>query len=205
MHLSLRQALALRAPHAASVRSVPERALAPGEHLLWVGSPRRGLELGRGDWYAIPCSIVFLELAAAWAVLGSPQGSWLVRLVCALPALFAVYLAIGRFFVDARTRARTTYVITNRRVLLAVGARSSTLTTIDLATTSTLSLDENEDGTGNVWLCPRTLHVHRQLIGWPGFQDGLPPVLRGVPRAREVLQILHEARHALRPTASSPR
>src|SRR5689334_11652917 len=92
-----------------------------GERQLWAGTPRQGLVLKPSDVGDIPLSMLvagfvyFLEEGALH------DGNWLFALYGIPAVAVAVYFLIGRFRGDAWQRARTTYAVTNDRIIINSG------------------------------------------------------------------------------------
>ena len=112
----------------AEARQGLQRVLAPDEHLLWAGRPVQGLRMQFTDVFVVPLSlawtagVVFSEatvlrsgMPAAFALFGAPF------------VLAGVFLLVGRFFWDAHLRARTSYGVTDQRVLLVHGESVTSL------------------------------------------------------------------------------
>jgi hypothetical protein len=105
----------------------PEVALRSGERLLWSGSPDPAVAFTRGDVFLIPFSILWAAFALFWeaSVLSRPGPPVLFPIFGAVFVVFGLYFVIGRFFVKAWRKRRTTYAITDRRAISIVGERSS--------------------------------------------------------------------------------
>lgn len=123
--------------------------LDPGERVLWAGQPRQGLRFGWFDLYAVPFGLFFFGFAVVWTVLAY-RGAPLFALCGAPFLLVGSYVAFGRFFVEAKQRARTYYAVTDRRVIIMSGLLSRTVRSLDLATLRDVSVSEKKDGTGLV-------------------------------------------------------
>ena len=106
------------------------RELDPTERILWSGRPRQGLRLQASDAIAIPFSLMWGGFAFFWEgtvihlFWTTPAGTRgplaFFVLFGSVFATVGAYLVLGRFFADARTRARTWYAITDRRALIVV-------------------------------------------------------------------------------------
>jgi hypothetical protein len=102
------------------------QALDSGESLIWSGAPRHGLVLRPSDAYMIPFSLLWGGFAIFWeaSVLRMPPGpNTAFMSIWGVPfMLMGLYLIVGRFFVDARIRAKMYYGLTNRRAIIISGA-----------------------------------------------------------------------------------
>lgn len=131
--------------------------LSPGERVLWSGKPRQGIALSGSDIYLIPFSLLWGGFAFFWnfQVWTTFSGvgfndDWLFKL-WGLPFLAAgIYFIVGRFFHDAWVRRHLLYAVTNQRVLILGGSRSSKLTSRDIQALPMLELTEHRDRTGTL-------------------------------------------------------
>lgn len=122
------------------------KELEPNERLLWSGAPRRGLLLRRGDVFLIPFSIMWGGFAIFWETSALRSGAPLFFLLWGVPFVVAgLYLIFGRFVVDAMTRAKTTYGLTERRIIIVSGLFSRSVKSLQLRTVSDVTLDERSD------------------------------------------------------------
>jgi len=64
--------------------------------------------------------------------------------------LVGLYIVVGRFFVDARTRGRTFYGVTSERIIIISGVFSRQTKSLQLRTLSDISLTERADGSGTI-------------------------------------------------------
>src|SRR5678816_4482690 len=77
-------------------------------------------------------------------------GNWLFAFYGIPLVGAAIYLLIGRFWGDAWQRARTTYAVTNERIIIEHGLFKPTSTSIDLRTLSEVTVRERKDGAGTI-------------------------------------------------------
>jgi hypothetical protein len=128
--------------------------LLPGERILWTGQPKQGLALSGRDGFLIPFSVIWTAFAIFWNVgvwtFADPGGGadWFMRLWGLPFLLIGIYLVIGRFIHDAAIRKRLYYAVTDQRVLVLRGRRSSKVTSLDIHRLPMLELREHRDGTG---------------------------------------------------------
>jgi hypothetical protein len=105
--------------------------LLDGERLLWVGQPDPRKHFTRADRFLIPFSVVWGGFALSWETVAlfatSDKGGHAPITFPVIGFLFTVigiYFMVGRFFYKAYTKKRTTYAITDRRVLVLTGPDS---------------------------------------------------------------------------------
>jgi hypothetical protein len=175
--------------------------LSRGERLLWTGRPRQGLLLRGSDAFAIPFSLFWGGFALFWNAsvwrMGAP---WFFRLF-GLPFLvMGLYVTVGRFWWEARVRARTAYALTSERIIIASGGLRPTLKSLGLQTLSDVSVTERRDGSGTILLGP-TPSGTMMMFGSRSWPNGAQvPSFELIPDAKRVFDAIHEARRAaLRP------
>ncbi|MDF9823035.1 hypothetical protein M2308_005835 [Rhizobium leguminosarum] len=96
----------------------------------------------------------------------------------------------GRFFVDAAARARTEYVLTNRRVIIRRSGLFRHLSTNQLELLPSISLEEGSRGRGTIKFGEPP---NRRMSGWtPSLAN--EPQLLGIEDARHVYGLLETAR-----------
>ena len=163
--------------------------LPPGEEVLWFGRPN-AVGLWRRAWRADFVALYFAALTI-WAGIDGAPGSLLAALVTGGAALA---LLMGLAQVSART---TMYMITNRRVVIKVGAALTVFHNLPFQQIQSAGLRAFADGTGDVSLQP----VEGQRVSywslWPcarPLRFSRPePTLRAVSGAREVARVLTRA------------
>jgi hypothetical protein len=185
--------------------------LDPGERLLWAGQPRGGIRLRPQDAYLIPFSLLWGGFAIFWECMAltmiltskAPTAIAIVFPLFGLPfVLVGLYLMFGRFFIDARTRERTFYGVTNERIIIISGLFSQQTKSLQLRTLTDVSLTQRADGSGNITFGPT--HYMNALFpsgAWPGTGRYAPPSFDLLDRAKEVYDVI---RHAQRATPANP-
>lgn len=96
-----------------------------GEIVLWKGKPKPGIWLEPADAFAIPFSIFWTLVVlgiSSLAITGEATDVEPITYVI-LPVflLFGLYFMIGRFFVTAKMRANTDYILTSERAIFISG------------------------------------------------------------------------------------
>src|ERR1700755_2988864 len=111
--------------------------LLPGERILWAGAPPSGLLLTGRDGYQIPFSLVWCGFIVFWMwgatapvrLHPSNNPMWFFPLFGLPFVLVGLYMIAGRFVIDAWIRGRTSYAVTNQRVLVLRTAPTFKFTT----------------------------------------------------------------------------
>jgi len=114
-----------------------------------------------------------------------------------LPFLaFAGYMAFGRFWFEARKRARSVYGLTRDRLLVVSGGWKRTFKSYDLSSMTDLSLEERRDGSGDITFGPA--NPMAQWFGgfgsFPGMQSS--PALESVPEVSKLFRLIQQQRRA---------
>lgn len=173
-----------------------------GERQLWAGAPRRGLVLRASDAFMIPFSVLWAGFAFFWELSVLRDGAPLFFALWGVPfVLVGFYITVGRFFVDARRRARTTYAVTSERIIISSGAFNPSVKSLNLATLSDVTLHERRDGSGTITF-GSTSPLVAMYAGtpWPGVPQ--VPSFEMIPDARRVYGIIREAQRAAAGRAS---
>jgi hypothetical protein len=171
-----------------------------GERLLWAGHPRRGLRLSAMDIFAIPFTFVWCAFAIFWerSVLASNASPFFVLWGAPFVAM-GVYMVVGRFFVDAVRRRKTTYGLTSNRIIIVSGSMSRQVKSIELPSLGEISMSERGDGSGTIRLGPSTglAGMRASMVGpsWPGAARFLPPMLEAIDGARAVFEKIRATKH----------
>ena len=167
-------------------------ALESGERVLWTGQPGQGVRFRRADRWAVPFTLLWMGFFVVWESWAARDGRW-GFILWGLPFLVVgAYLTVGRFFADARRRARTTYVVTDRRVLISLGGRKPSVTTFALRGIPALTLVEMKQGTGDIVL--EFSDARHIAVGGLRPKGSLAPtILEFLPDVRRVYGVLCEA------------
>jgi hypothetical protein len=130
--------------------NIVEFGLEQGEKQLWIGAPRQGLILGRGDFLLTVAALFWLMICYAWqaSVLPDLDAVGVILSLIGLPFVIAgLYVLPARFFLDARRRKLITYALTNRRAIVNAGLA---LTSWPLGELAQAALVDHGDGTGSI-------------------------------------------------------
>jgi len=175
------------------------RELSDAEQVLWSGQPRQGIVLRGSDIFLIPFSLLWCGFAIVWEVSA---------LVMPAPGFFAlfgipfvcvgIYFVIGRFFVEARQRARTFYALTNERILIISGLMMRKVKSLDLRSLSDLSISEGKKGDGTISFGGGSPFgwMFGGMAGWPGSEAYLGPRFDLLADAKSVFEMIRKAQRA---------
>lgn len=169
-----------------------------GERILWRGRPDwRGLARGAyfGDWVA-----VYFAALVAWRVgdgLAAGAPGWELAIHAAWLALVgvaALALIAGAAWLSARA---TVYTITNRRVVLRIGAALRVTLNVPFAQVTAAALRPTAGGRGDIALTIGGKDRFALLLLWPHarpWRFARPePMLRALPDAQAAAAVLAEA------------
>ena len=189
------------------IKGLPE-ALPTGEEILWQGRP---------DWWtlswqslSLPWVLGYFFVLTSWRFiavidqlpLGQAVGATLPFLLLAA-TVFVLLLTVG--YIQARA---SLYTLTNRRVVMRIGAALTLTLNVPYTqiAAASLCLDRRETGT----IAFETMGATRlgYIVCWPHVRPWhlkrVQPALRAIPKALEVSDLLSKAANSqLRVTRSS--
>lgn len=183
-----------------------QRELGPGEKLLWSGQPRQGLRLNAADALAIPFCLIWCGFAVFWETSVIKGHAPLFLKLWGVPfVLIGLYLVFGRFFLDARMRARTFYAVTNNRLIIVTHDFSRRVRSLPWQSLPPATLTERGEG-GAINFGPRLpfgLSSAGNFGGWPRSVQSPFPVLDLADHAREAYNAIKLAQPAAQREESS--
>jgi Bacterial PH domain len=178
------------------VRGLPGE-LPEDEHVLWQSAP---------DWKYLAAAALHIRLSALyfvaiiiWAVLRGDMNT-----AMAVTALGAV--VIGLFAAFAWGVGRTTvYTLTNKRIVLRIGVALNKCINLPLSEIESANLKTLGDGHGNIVLTLKGAPRLGYIMLWPHARSlrfvRPQPMLRAIPDARNVAQLLFKATQKVQPVA----
>jgi hypothetical protein len=168
-------------------------ALDRGERQLWAGVPRQGIAFRGADVFMIPFSLLWGGFAVFWEATVARTNAPGFFVLWGIPfVLVGFYITVGRFFIDARRRARTTYAVTSDRVIINSGIFAPTSKSLNVRTISDVTLQERPNGTGTITFgAANPLAAFYAGTSWPGVPQ--TPSFEMIPDARRVYDIIREA------------
>ncbi|MEM7597700.1 MAG: photosynthetic complex putative assembly protein PuhB [Pseudomonadota bacterium] len=181
------------------VLGLPEH-LPKGEEMLWQGRP---------DWWVLAKEalvvrwvIGYFVLLAFWRV-GTllDQGPFATIVTAAIPFLACGAVAAGILMGMAYVMARSTvYTITNRRVVMRIGAALTITLNLPFSQIRNAELDLRKSGTGTIALDLDQRTRLSYLVCWPHVRPWsirkTKPALRCIRDARAVGELLAEVAEA---------
>lgn len=181
-----------------------EFSLDRGERQLWAGTPRQGVVFRASDVFMIPFSLLWGGFAIFWLLTALRSGGPGYFSLWGIPfVLVAFFMIVGRFFVDAWSRARTTYAVTSERVIINSGLFMTTTQSLDVRTLTNMTVQERPNGTGTITFGA----VNPFAAMYPGTSRltvQQMPRFYLIPDARRVYNIIREAQQAPAAPAAQP-
>lgn len=102
------------------------------------------------------------------------------------------YITVGRFFLDSRQRARTTYAVTSDRIFINSGLFTPTTKSLNVKTLTYVTLHERPNGTGTITFGPvNPIAAMYSSFSWPGVPQ--TPSFEMIPDAKRVYGIIRES------------
>jgi Bacterial PH domain len=170
------------------VRGLPGE-LPEDEHVLWQSAP--DWKYMAGTALHIRLSALYFGVIAIWAV---SRGDF--NTAAAVSVLGAV--VVGLFTLFAWGVGRTTvYTLTNKRIVLRIGVALNKCINLPLSEIETANLKTLGDGHGNIVLTLKGQPRLGYIMLWPHARSlrfvRPQPMLRAIPDARNVAQLLFKA------------
>jgi len=169
--------------------------LLTGEHILWNGKPKQGIQFQSSDAFLIPFSLLWGGFAIFWNFSVWEADAPSFFRLWGLPFLFiGIYLIFGRFLHDAYIRTHIYYAVTNQRVLVYNGGMGKSLKSLDIASLPTLDLTERRNRSGTISFEPSS-SLFDSFYGWNSFRAWVPTLggsvrFLDIPDARKVYEII---------------
>ncbi len=174
-----------------------------GEEILWQGKPA-WWSLTKRALHVRPVAAYFLIVAAWFATDALLQGGGVAAAVgYALNQLLIGAVAVGLLSALGRWMANTTlYTITNRRVVMRIGASLPMTVNLPFARVEEANYARHKDGTSDVTLRLFDTEKVRYLLFWPHARPWRvshpEPAMRAIPDGEEAARVLAQALEAYR-------
>lgn len=166
--------------------------LLSGEKIVWEGKPYSGLILRPIEAFLIPFSLVWGGFALFWNASVWTTDAELSFKIFGLPFLIVgLYVTVGRFLLDMYIRKKTTYFVTDKRILIAKSPNGSKLRSLDIKRLPSLEFDERSDGSGTIRFGETGgLFSGANNFGiWQPTFDPTPQFIR-IPRVRSLYELI---------------
>jgi len=169
-----------------------------GEEILWQGKPA-WWSFTKRVLHVRPVAAYFLIVAVWFATDALLQGEGVAAAAgYALNQLFIGAIAVGLLSAMGRWMANTTlYTITNRRVVMRIGASLPMTVNLPFARVEEANYARHGDGTSDLTLRLFDTEKVRYLLFWPHARPwrlSYPePAMRAIPDGEEAARILAEA------------
>lgn len=190
------------------IRGLPE-PLPAGERILWQGAPK-WWGLAKRAFHARKVAVYCILLLAWHSVTALADGEGAATAALAtlglVPiALVAIGLPVGLAWLFARS---TVYTITNRRVVMRFGVAMPMTVNLPFRTIASAALRVDRKGIGDLPLALTGGDRIAWLVLWPHVRPWRlrqpEPMLRAIPEATEVAEILTEALTRAPTTRTAP-
>lgn len=166
-----------------------------GEHVVWQGTPR--WQSFARQVFRTDLILIYFAVLAVWRVATIiEQGRGMEGAVQAVLVVASCgALVIGLFALLAWLGARATiYTITNRRIVMRIGAAFSKTIDIPFKVIDSVQVKTGASGTGNISIKLKDTAGIPYLILWPHARPWRlrypEPTLRAVPNAQETAETL---------------
>lgn len=157
--------------------------LVPDESLLWMGHPKTGIRFSSSDVSRIISSLAWCGFIFYWEYRIITSDAPVLLAIGGIPfILTCLYIMSGSFIVDALKRSRTSYLLTNQRLLIKSELIRKKTISLLLSNVVDVNLNESEDGSGTI-----------SFRIWPGAGLPEPPDMKMVDNARLVYNKIKEA------------
>jgi len=170
--------------------------LLSGERILWSGQPQQGLLLTSMDVFLIPFSLFWAGFAIFWEMTVLQSKAPPSFALFGIPfILIGIYVAAGRFFVDAWMRRNTHYALTNRRILIVRRSLSPSFTSLYLNQLPQSDLIERGSGRGTIRFGPPQMIYWGPRVSFGAWVPSLDPTPQflGIEDARRVYDQIQRA------------
>ncbi|MEW6050343.1 MAG: hypothetical protein AB1644_04680 [Candidatus Zixiibacteriota bacterium] len=170
--------------------------LSHGERLIWAGQPRQGFFLQAADIFMIPFSLAWGGFAIFWTLTAYFSGApWFFVLWGTPFVAVGLWLMVGRFFTDSRSRAKTYYAVTDKRVLFVKAGKNQQTTSVDLKSVGDITFVQYGSGRGSILFGVSFPYPQAAKIYAASARQGKNiPMFNQVDRAKEVYDQIMRAK-----------
>ena len=160
--------------------------ISSNEKLIWTGKPKKGILLRSSDAFLIPFSLLWGGFALFWETSVLSTVAAFPFALFGIPfVLVAIYITVGRFFLDAKKRANTIYGITTERIIIKTGILSREIKSLNIRTLNEITINQKSDNSGTITFGPTDFrYAMMQGMEWPGAKQ--PPRLEFIEDVKSV-------------------
>ena len=170
-----------------AINSTIQSELKSGERLLWNGKPQGGIRLRSSDAFLIPFSLMWGGFAIFWEFSVILTGAPFLFKLWGIPfVLIGIYIIFGRFIVDAKSRAKTIYAVTNQRIIIISALFGRKIKSLNLRNLPELTLNEKSDGSGTITFGSTSAFNAWGNSSWPNAQQAQVPSFEMINNVRQV-------------------
>lgn len=163
------------------------------EKVLWRGAPEPGIHLHKEELLIIPFSILWSGFAFFWELSVLAKNAPLLFQLWGIPFVLAgLYMLIGRFFASAWQARRTSYAVTDRRILMVSRSRHNE---IPLNRISHLELQRHRGGLGSILLETGRVNFRLQNRFTPDYLGSI----RSIRDSEQVYRLISESINSPQP------
>ena len=164
-------------------------SLGPDERILWRGKPVRIRLFEAKDLYMIPFSLLWAGFAVYWEFSAIQSGApFFFRLFGAFFVIVGLYITVGRFIYKSYILKRTSYAVTNERILIN---RNGKIDVLSKSALPSYTITRREDGSGTI-----RFHTSRAAYGIRAFSrpyyDYDPIRIIEVENVDQVLRLIQQ-------------
>ena len=196
--LSLNESLQAGLPHPGLPGRLPEN-----EHVIWQGAPH-WRNFARNVFYSrIVVAYFGIVMLVLMGISILDGGDWREAAKAAIPVIFFALITIGILSILAWIGARATiYTVTNRRVVMRIGAAFSKSVDIPFKVIESVQLKSSPAGLGNISIKLKAGNSIPYFFIWPHarpwrFREA-EPMLRAVDDVEAIAKILVEQLEAVK-------
>ncbi len=176
------------------INSIIQSELKSGEKLLWNGKPQGGIRLRSSDAFLIPFSLMWGGFAFSWEASVILSGAPLFFKLWGIPfVLMGIYIIFGRFILEAKSREKTIYALTNQRIIILSSLFGRKVKSLNLRNLPELTLNEKSDGSGTITFGATNAFNAWGNSSWSGTQQTQVPSFEMINNARQVYNTIQEA------------
>ena len=164
-------------------------AFGAGIAFRWTGQPAQGLLFRTADIFLVPFTLLWFGFAAAGMGTLLFSSSPIAAKLPAIPFLaIGLYIAFGRFAVDAYSRAHTSYGVGENAAYIVRDGFGRRSIMINASALAPIEMNVRGNGTGTISFGPRP--PFSRSVGWNMFGFDNSATFERIPDVRNVYQLV---------------